>query len=109
MEQNIFDFELQANLCQSLGHITRLRIVNLLEGGALPVNTIASSIEIPQPTASRHLALLRSNGVLDSHRKGTEIFYEISNPKILEVCELMREVLTEQEFHRAEIFNLPND
>lgn len=109
MEHNEFVFHLQAKLCQVLGHAARLRIVNLLKDGALPVHAIVEVVNLTQPTVSRHLAILRSNGVLETRRKGSEIFYAITNAKIIGVCDLMREVLMEQEAHRAEMFNLPQD
>ncbi len=106
MNENFVVFELQAKLCQVLAHPLRLRIINTLKDGIKPVNEIVSIVDEAQSTVSRHLGVLRSAGVLETHRKGTEIFYEITSPKIVDVCELMRTVLVEREMHRAEIFNL---
>lgn len=107
MSENAIVFELQAKLCQVLAHPIRLRIINTLkDGGVKPVNEIVSLVEEAQSTVSRHLGVLRSAGILETHRKGTEIYYEITSPKIVDVCELMRSVLIEQETHRAEMFNL---
>jgi len=105
MDLNPVVFDLQAKLCQVLGHSVRLKIIHALKEGALSVNTIASMVEVTQPTASRHLAILRSAGVLDTHRKGLEVYYEITSDKIIDVCETMRTVLAEQEAYRAKIFN----
>jgi ArsR family transcriptional regulator len=55
---------------------------------------------------SRHLTVLRSAGILTRQRKGAEVFYEITSPKIVEVCEMMREILAEQESHHVEILNI---
>lgn len=105
MEQNIIIFELQAQMCRVLGHPLRLRIINTLKDGERkPVNEMVAILGETQPTVSRHLAALRSAGILATHRKGIEIFYEITSPKVVEVCELMRTVLAEQEAYRAEIF-----
>ena len=106
MNENIIVFELQAKLCQVLAHPIRLRIINILKDGIKPVNEIVSIVDEAQSTVSRHLGVLRSAGILETHRKGTEIFYEITSPKIVEVCDLMHSVLIEQETHRAELFNL---
>lgn len=102
-------FEMQAQLCQSLGHAIRLRIVHLLKEGPKSVNEIAKVIELSQPSASRHLSVLRSNGVLTANRKGTEVFYAIANPKIVEVCEMMRAILTERQSQYNDILNSLND
>jgi len=50
--------------------------------------------------------VLRSSGILTRQRRGQEVFYEITSPKIVEVCEMMRVILVEQESHHLEIFNI---
>ena len=106
MSENPIIFDLQAKLCQTLGQPVRLKIINLLKTGPQCVTSIAENIDVPQPTVSRHLTVLRSAGILSRERKGAEVFYGITSPKIVEVCEMMREVLAEQESHHMEIFNL---
>ncbi len=103
MEPDPISFELQADLCMALGHPTRLRMIRLLKNGPLCVNQIAKQLEINQPTASRHLTALRNVGILEVHRHGTDVHYQIANPKILEVCDLMRGVLAKREIERSEI------
>ena len=106
MSENLIIFDLQAKLCQTLGQPVRLRIINLLKDGPQCVTSIAEKIEVPQPTVSRHLTVLRSSGILTRQRRGQEVFYEITSPKIVEVCEMMRVILVEQESHHLEIFNI---
>ncbi len=48
---------------------TRLRILGLLAGGEICVCNIHECLDIPQPTASRHLAYLRRKGTR-GHEKG---------------------------------------
>jgi ArsR family transcriptional regulator, virulence genes transcriptional regulator len=90
-------FEMQAQFCQSLGNTIRLQIIDILQEGPKPVNEIAGIVGAPQPTVSRHLSVLRSTGLLASERRGTEVYYEITNPKVVEVCEMMRSILAERE------------
>lgn len=98
MEKDSFVLEKQAQLCQALGHIVRLRIVHALKQGPRCVNELVTVLEdTPQPTISRHLAVLRSAGVVTTRRHGMEVIYEISDPKIVAVCEMMRKILAEQE------------
>jgi DNA-binding transcriptional ArsR family regulator len=103
MSNNLIIFDLQAKLCQSLGQSVRLKIINLLKSGPQCVTSIAENIDVPQPTVSRHLTILRSAGVLTWQRKGAEVFYEITSPKIAEFCEMMWRILTEQELHHLKI------
>jgi len=105
MQANPILFETQARLCQTLGQTVRLKIINLLKEGPECVTGIAEKIDEKQPTVSRHLLVLRSAGVLSRQRRGAEVYYEITSPKIVAVCEMMREILAEQESHHLEIFN----
>jgi ArsR family transcriptional regulator len=45
---------------------------------------------------SQHLAVLRQRGVVTTRKDGVNIYYGISNPKITQACELMKQVLVEQ-------------
>lgn len=104
MEHDFIVFEMQAQLCQVLGNVVRLRIVHALKEGPKCVNALVADLKnIPQPTVSRHLAVLRSAGVLTTHRMGLEVIYEIANPKIVGVCEMMRTILAERESRQIEI------
>lgn len=88
---------MQAHLCQSLGNALRLRIIHTLKEGPKSVKEIAARVDCSQSTASRHLSILRSTGLLRSARKGSEVHYELTNPRIVEVCEMMRAILAERE------------
>ncbi len=96
-------YDLQAQLCQSLGHPVRLRIVHSLIDAAKSVNEISKLVTASQPVVSRHLAILRSAGILASQRKGQEVYYEIANPKVVEVCEMMRGILAERDAQQRDL------
>ncbi|RJP49488.1 MAG: ArsR family transcriptional regulator [Anaerolineaceae bacterium] len=96
-------FDLQAELCAAMGNSVRLQIVHLLREGPKRVNGIAEELGIGQATISRHLAVLRNVGILSAQRQGTDMIYQIVNPKITDICETMREVLAERESQRSEI------
>jgi ArsR family transcriptional regulator len=49
---------------------------------------------------SQHMNILKSKGVIVSRRDGQQLFYSIANPKIIQACNLMREVLVEQHLAR---------
>ncbi len=103
MKPDPASLQLQADLCLALGHPTRLRIIRLLKNGPQCVSQVAQKLEINQPTASRHLTVLRNVGILEAHRHGSDMRYQIANPKILEVCDLMRGLLAKRESRRSEI------
>jgi DNA-binding transcriptional ArsR family regulator len=68
-----------ASVCAALADATRLRILALLADGEVCVCHIYGSLEIPQPTASRHLAYLRRTGLVDTRREGLWVHYRVSD------------------------------
>ena len=67
-----------ATVCAALADATRLRILALLADGEVCVCHIHDSLDIPQPTASRHLAYLRRTGLVDTRRDGLWVHYRVS-------------------------------
>ena len=61
----------------------------------MSVTELAVALEISQSNLSQHLALMRQQGILTTRRKGLNVFYSLSNPKITQACDLMRQVLLE--------------
>ena len=60
---------------------TRLRILNLLLRGELCVCDIVNTLKVPQPTVSRHLAYLRTAGLVEARREGLWMHYRLATPK----------------------------
>ena len=56
---------------------TRLRILHLLLAGEMCVCDIVDIINVPQPTASRHLAYLRRAGLVATEKKGLWTYYSL--------------------------------
>lgn len=85
MQKNIdlAKFEETAELLKVIAHPVRLCIVNgLLEKGTCNVSFIQNCLDTPQSTISQHLQKLRTIGIVEGKREGTEIYYSISNKKI---------------------------
>jgi DNA-binding transcriptional ArsR family regulator len=94
MNQSIF--EIQAEFCKAMGSAVRLRILHILRDQPRSVGEISREIGLPPSSVSRHLACLRNVGVVVPKRNGTEMVYQITDVKIIEVCDLVRSVLVEQ-------------
>lgn len=105
MNNELYIWDLQAELCQSLGNPIRLRIIHSLKETPKSVSEISAEVDLAQPKVSRHLSILRENGVLMANRKGQEVFYEIANQKVVEVCEMMRSILAEREAQRLDFLS----
>ena len=100
-DQSIFD--IQAELCRAMGNPLRMKIMHLLRTRPMNVNEIAAATNMHQATISRNLATLRNAGIVVVHRDKTSSIYQVTNPKIMEVCDMMREVLSEQIEERSKL------
>lgn len=66
-------------LFKALADATRLRILGLLLSGEVCVCHIHESLKIPQSKASRHLAYLRSAGLVATRREGLWVHYRLAD------------------------------
>ena len=97
---------MQSELCQCMSQPARLQILHLLFEGQKKVGDIANLTGLAQATVSRNLGILRGKGIVLTERHGQEIIYRVANPKMVEVCNLMREVLSEQISERSKMFQI---
>jgi len=89
-------FQLHAEICKTLSNSTRLMILNFLRDGEKSVNELAELVGVKQANVSQHLAVLRQRGIVTTRKQGANIYYSVTNPKIVLACDLIREVLFEQ-------------
>jgi len=69
-----------ATLFSALSNEVRLRCLMLLQlEGELCVCELTHALELSQPMMSRHLALLRSSGLVEGRRAGQWIYYQINS------------------------------
>jgi ArsR family transcriptional regulator len=64
-----------------------------LHKGQRRVTELAVALNLPQPTVSRHLKILRERGLVKAHREGTGVIYMLSAPEIITAIDYMRSVL----------------
>ena len=94
---NIKDLDNLTGVYAALADPTRLRILSLLSEDEICVCHIHASLDVPQPTASRHLAYLRKSGLVEARRDGIWMHYRlapISNPVIAAVVKATLHALT---------------
>jgi ArsR family transcriptional regulator, virulence genes transcriptional regulator len=89
-------YELQADICKIFSNAKRMEIINILKDKEMSASDLIEEIGLSKANLSQHMGVLRSKGVVLARREGLSIFYRISNPKIIQACDLMREVLLEQ-------------
>ena len=78
---------------QALGDRTRLRLLNLMAGQELCVCYFVQILGQPQPKISRHLAYLRSAGIVAARREGKWMHYRLLMPPHAGAAQILRETL----------------
>lgn len=82
------DVEKDSEILKALGHPVRLKIViGLMDKKECNVNTMVEKLKIPQSTASQHLGVLRSRGIISNRKKGVETCYYISDERVRKIIE----------------------
>ncbi len=70
----------KAEFFRVLGHPVRVRILELLRDGERAVGDLQAALEINSSGTSQHLGALRRQGILESRREGTSVFYRVQGP-----------------------------
>ena len=93
-----FDME---RFYQALGDNTRLRLLNLMGDQEICVCYFVEILEQPQPKISRHLAYLRSAGIVTPRRQGTWMHYRIATPEHTGAAQVLGQTLDWMKDDRA--------
>jgi DNA-binding transcriptional ArsR family regulator len=80
-----------ARVLKCIGHPVRLRIIELLDnGGEKTVTDIREAIGLEQAVASQHLNLMRDKRILTARRDGVNVYYDLSDEKVVRVIDCLR-------------------
>ena len=95
--------QLEADLCFALADPTRILILYSLDEQPRNVTEITAELNLPQPTTSRHLKILRDRGLVHTQRQGTTITYHLTDKRLIEALDLLRSVLRDRISRRANL------
>ena len=95
--------QLHADLCSALADPTRLILLYALNEQPSNVTGLTQALELPQPTVSRHLKVLRDGGLVNALRQGGNVQYALTDKRVIEALDLLRAVLRERIEHRASL------
>jgi DNA-binding transcriptional ArsR family regulator len=72
-------------------HLSRLQVFFLLvkAGRAMSVGEIQEAVEIPGPTLSHHLDILRRAGLLESRKEERYIYYSVQRERVTALVRLL--------------------
>lgn len=91
--------QLVARRFKVLSEPARLKLLIALEPGEQHVSALIALTGLTQGNVSKHLGILMDVGMVERRKQGLNAFYFISDPQILDLCELMC-VKLEREFSR---------
>ncbi len=92
-------------ICEGIGDPKRLRVLYLVAERPRNVTELTEALGVSQPTVSHHLRILRERGLVTAHRERTSVYYTLSDPRVLEAIELLRQVVVDLLTARANVLN----
>ena len=94
--------DLVAKYFRGLGDATRVQILDLLgEHDELSVGELVARLGQSQPKVSNHLACLRWCGFVATRREHPSVFYRVADPRVVQLLELARGLLSDNAEHVA--------
>ncbi|MBI2135479.1 winged helix-turn-helix transcriptional regulator [Candidatus Woesearchaeota archaeon] len=88
--------KMHAEICTVFSNPTRLEILNLLREGEMSVTELIEKTRLSQANISQHLSIMKAKGIVASSRDGKNIYYKLTNPKIIKAFDIIRDVLAER-------------
>ncbi|MFD9793575.1 ArsR/SmtB family transcription factor [Streptomyces sp. NPDC059070] len=88
-------YQAKAEFFRMLGHPVRIRVLELLQNGPVPVRDLLNEIEIEPSSLSQQLAVLRRSGIVVSVREGATVSYALAGGDVADLLRAARRILTE--------------
>jgi ArsR family transcriptional regulator len=86
-------YQAKAEFFRTLGHPARIRVLELLQDGPLPVRDLLAAIDIEASSLSQQLAVLRRTNLVIASREGNTVVYALSTPDVAELLVTARRIL----------------
>jgi DNA-binding transcriptional ArsR family regulator len=95
--------QLHADICSALADPRRILLLYALAEHPYTVSDLAEEIGISQPSTSRHLKILRERGLVRAVRQGTSVEYNLTDRRLIQALDLLRDVLRDRLTYRASL------
>ncbi len=89
-------YKIHAEICKVFSNPTRLEILNLLDNKEMSVTELMNQTSLSQANISQHLSIMKAKGIVGFERNGKNVYYKLSNPKIIKAFAIIREVIKER-------------
>ena len=88
-------YQAKAEFFRMLGHPVRIRVLELLQDGPVPVRELLNDIDIEPSNLSQQLAVLRRAGLVTTRKEGSAVYYSLTSPRVADLLAVARGILTE--------------
>jgi ArsR family transcriptional regulator len=88
-------FRIRADVIKAMAHPTRLFIMNKVAEKRYCVNELQELIGSDLSTVSKHLTVLRKAGILIDSKEGTQVFYSLKVPCIMNFMNCVETLIKE--------------
>ena len=88
-------YQAKAEFFRMLGHPVRIRVLELLQEGPMPVRDLLTQIEVERSNLSQQLAVLRRSGIVSATRDGDTVVYALAGGDVADLMRAARRILTE--------------
>jgi len=85
--------ELRARIIKAMAHPTRLFMVEELSRGERCVCELTEMVRADMSTISKHLAILRNAGIVRDQKRGSQVYYSLRYPCVLNFFECVESVI----------------
>jgi len=85
-------FSQQVKIFKALAHETRMLVVDALSRGQRCVCELTELAGVDMSTMSKHLSVLREAGIVDSEKRGMQVYYRLLTPCVLKLFTCMQHV-----------------
>jgi DNA-binding transcriptional ArsR family regulator len=89
-EMTLIDFK--SELFKTMGHPTRLRILELLRTGEKTVGELQQALDIDASSVSQQLAVMRTRQLVDARKQGTSVFYTVRDELVFQIMDIARQM-----------------
>jgi DNA-binding transcriptional ArsR family regulator len=99
-------YEVRAQIIRAMAHPTRLYIVDMLASGKMCVRDLTKEIGADMSTVSKHLTILKNAGIVQDKKNGSQIFYNLKMPCVLNFFKCVEMVVSTNARERLDLITI---
>ena len=88
--------QFKAEFFKALAHPLRISILDSLRNGERTVNEISQQFDVEPANASQQLAVLRNKNIISARKKGSSVYYYVSDPTVFKLLDVTRDIFNNQ-------------